>query len=284
MPVAAPSRKTGPATKSDKGATQTGVKRKRDSAQKDDAPRSFKRLMAFAGGKKFRSGLDDGTQAKGKKQKARENTDVSSQKPPASGLPTIKPGERMADFAARVDAALPLGGLIAKTVKDGKDTMGLKVRRTKKEKKMHKLYSQWREEDRKIKERKEEDLELAEERELENEELGLSVSWQATFQQEETAGKKKGKKGKAKGKEDPWEELKRKRGEGKIGLNDVVQAPPKLQKSLTQKLIVRGAAVEAGSIPKSAGSLRRREELAGVRKAVIASYRRAKNKPSYPKD
>ncbi len=270
LPVAAPSRKAGSTAKTNNA--NVGVKRKRSDAQKDDAPRAFKKLMAFASGKRLRSGLDNGVQARGKKQKRPENARASAENQPTQELPTIKPGERMSDFAARVDAALPLGGLVTKTVKDGKDPMGMKVRRTKKEKKMHKLYAEWREEDRKIKERREDELEEAEEKELENEELG--ISWPLDFDEGESAGKgKKVKKGKGK-EEDPWEELKRQRAEAKIGLHDVAQAPPKLQKTVTAKLLVRGGAVEAGDIPKAAGSLRRREELASVRKAVIASYRR----------
>ncbi|OTB06069.1 hypothetical protein M426DRAFT_9893 [Hypoxylon sp. CI-4A] len=254
------------------------LKRKRDAAPKDDAPRAFKRLMALASGKKPRSGLDNGDEPAGKKSKKKaagaSTTDAESKE--IRELPKIKPGERMSEFAARVDAALPVTGLIDKSVNNGNDPLGLKVWRTKKEKKMHKLYDEWREEDRKIKEKHEEELELQAEKELEEEEAG--VSWKLDAQ---SGGKKKkkGKKAKYLGEvadddEDPWEALKKKRGEAKIGLHDVVQAPPEFTVKPQKKLVVGGAVVEVDNIPKAAGSLRRREELQTVRDDIVASYRK----------
>lgn len=221
-----------------------GVNKKRKTrSAADDAPRGFKRLMAFAQGKKNRSGLDDGVKPP-KKRKAvqSENTSSEASKPsPAPGveMPTIRPGEKMADFAARVDAALPLSGLVTKTVKDGKDPVGLKVRRTKKEKKMHKLYDQWRDEDKKIKEKREEEMDEATERQI-DEDLanGTWRDWTKDYSQD-TADvgsnnkrkKKQGKGGKGgkAAKDDPWAEFEKKHAEPKRGLHDVVQAPPELQ-------------------------------------------------------
>ncbi|KAI0599152.1 hypothetical protein F4775DRAFT_551706 [Biscogniauxia sp. FL1348] len=266
-------------------------KRKRGAAQKDDAPRAFKRLMAFAGGKKPRSGLDngDGPDNKSKKKgKGKGKQDQSNDSGPGASnstkdtpeLPKIRPGERMSEFAARVDAALPVGGLINNSVRGNKDPLGLKVWRTKKERKMHKLYDEWREEEQRIKEKREEELELEAERELEDEENG--VTWKIDSQSVTSGKKKKGKKGKrAKyigevddDDEDPWEALKKKRGEKRPGLHDVAEAPPELTVKPSKRLFVRGAAVEVGGIPKSAGSLRRREELQSARDDIIASYRR----------
>ncbi|KAG8416002.1 hypothetical protein J3459_013879 [Metarhizium acridum] len=173
-----------------------------------------------------------------------------------SGLevPRIKPGEDMRSFSARVDTALPVAGLTKKTkTKDGKDSLGIKVQRTRKERKMHKLYDQWRAEERKIQEQKEEEREPARE-----------------------TGNKKSRKRKGKGREeDPWIELVRKRGEARIGLHDVAQAPPELHHKKTRKqLEVGGATVDVDSIPKSAGSLRRREELQTARDDVVEAYRK----------
>lgn len=233
--------------------------------------------MAFAGGRKLQPGLDQGADSvlKARKKKTDQTKDAGGDLPEAVGVPTIRPGERMSDFAARVDNALPVGGLITKTVRDGKDPLGLKVWRTKKERKMHKLYDEWREEDSKIRERKEELLELDAERELEDDRHG--VSWNLS-QQSGGKGKKKraGMPGEIPdGEADSWAELKRKRGEVRVGLHDVVQAPPdlKLQKP-AKKFSVRGAVVDVDGVPRSAGSLRRREELQGVRDDVVASYRR----------
>ena len=269
-----------------KGAgTEKRLKRKRDAYKAgDDAPRAFKRLMAFAGGKKPRSGLDNGDEPSGKnkKRKAAQTTTAESDAKALSELPKIKPGERMSDFAARVDATLPISGLVNKSVRDGKDPLGLKVWRTNKERKMHKLYDEWREEDRKIKEKREEELEEQAEKELEEEEAG--VSWKLNTQDgASSGGKKKKKKGtRAKylgevddNEEDPWEALKKKRGETRAGLHDVVQAPPEFaMKNLNKKKTVGGAAVEVDGVPKAAGSLRRREELQSVRNDVVASYRK----------
>lgn len=262
-----------------------GVKRKRGAAEKDDAPRAFKRLMALKDGRKVRDGLDDGQRKgaaakKGKKSKeGGQHTSDAAKKATDKELPTIRPGERFSEFAKRVDAALPVMGLVNKTAKDGKDPLGLKVVRTRKEKKMHKLYDEWRREEAAIREKRQEEAEEAEDKELEeNEKLG--VKWRMDM-----AGnsKKKGKKGKKGPKsvweadeddEDPWEELKKKRGEKKIGLHDVVKAPPVFKTVPKQVFKVGGAAVNVGTIPKSAGSLKRREELQGVREEVVAAYRR----------
>ncbi|SPQ21910.1 b681b455-6e2d-4dc7-9d4c-925a12fcadaa [Thermothielavioides terrestris] len=287
--------------KTDDVPKKSGQKRKRGGADADDAPRAFKRLMAFANGKTPRDGLDNGDgpgKGKGKtknkdksgaEKRSKDGTAMKTTTPPSSdpsaAAPTaqdlkIRPGERLSEFSRRVDAALPISGLVHKTVKNGKDPLGLKVRRTKKERKMQNMYAEWRKIDRKIKERREEERELAEERELENEALG--VSWKLELEAAAGQGKKKGgKKGKRRrligevgGPEgDPWEEIKKKRGEAKVGLNDVAQAPPEL-KLPRKNLLVRGAAVAVEDIPKAAGSLRQREELQGIRQEVVASYRR----------
>ncbi|KAI1771925.1 hypothetical protein F4818DRAFT_428324 [Hypoxylon cercidicola] len=285
LPVKSKSQKNDGKQESD----QTGkkLKRKRDGKQKDDAPRAFKRLMAYAGGKKPRSGLDNGDGPTGKNKNKKKdtasvsNTDAEAKSKQASQIPTIRPGERMSEFAARVDAALPIGGLINNSVRNGKDPLGLKAWRTKKEMKMHKMYDEWREEDRKLKEKREEELELEAEKELEEGETG--VTWKLDSQGAPTGKKKKkGKKAKylgeaAEAEEDPWEALRKKRGETRPGLHDVVQAPPEFTVKPQKVLTVRGAAVEVDGIPKAAGSLRRREELQIVRDDIVASYRKMMN-------
>lgn len=277
--------------KDSKSGTQdekrSNKKRKRKADNDSDAPRAFKRLIAFTEGKKFLGGLDDGVVLTKKEKKAaiaEAAAPADAPKPAKQSdkqerdIPIIRPGERLAEFNARVDAALPLSGLITKVaVKNGKDMLGIKVPKTRKEKKMHKLYDTWREEERVIQEKREEEAELAEEEEMDDEQGG--VKWKIDMEDDAARGKKKkGKKGKVLtevgGKEeDPWEELKRKRGEAKIGLHDVAKAPPELTRP-TPKLLVRGAAVDVKDIPKSAGSLRKREELKQLRGDVIASYRK----------
>ncbi|KAK0374172.1 hypothetical protein CPAR01_08779 [Colletotrichum paranaense] len=264
-----------------------GVSKKRKGrSNDDDAPRAFKRIMSLASGRRQRSGLDNGETVAQKKKAAKKaaaaaQSETKAEETGKPEMPTIRPGEKMSDFAARVNAALPLANLVNKTERGGKDPLGLKTVRTRKEKKMHKLYDQWREEERKIQEKREEELEEIAERELDEEINGGTFG---NFGQTSKAfyepgqDKKKGKKGKkSKGadrEEDPWAVLKKMRAEAKVGLHDVAQAPPELHKAGRDKLLVRGAAVDVSNVPKSAGSLRRREELQETREAFLVAYRK----------
>lgn len=203
--------------------------------------------MAFAAGKKFAPGLDNGDRAKPKNSETRVKStstmNEAKKEDESFTVPSIRPGESLSDFAARVDAAIPVSGLIMKTTKGGKDPLGLKVYRTLKEKKMHRLYDQWRAEERKIQERREEQLELAAEQEMENgtllsnSGLDLSDGWHANVQGSKGKKKRKGKKNLCRNEEDPWEELRRRRGEDKPRLRDVAQAPPILPK-ISAKLTI----------------------------------------------
>jgi hypothetical protein len=261
-------------------------KRKRKPDPNDDTPKAFARLMAFREGKKLPKGLDDGvreTKAAKKRRIASEQDgkDMVVEKPKAEPeVPTIRIGEKMSDFAARVDAALPVSGLINKTARGGKDPLGLKVGRTKTEKKMHRMYDEWREQDKKLKEKREEALDLEEEEAMDED---GQVKWKVDIEADNRQkGKGKGKK-KPKvrgevddGDADPWEVIKRNRAEAKVGLNDVVKAPPVFTKAPREKFKVRGvqgAKVEVGDVPKASGSLRRREELGEVRRSVVEGYR-----------
>ncbi|KAE8444296.1 hypothetical protein EG329_000703 [Mollisiaceae sp. DMI_Dod_QoI] len=278
-------------------AKRNNKKRKRKNDE-DDTPKAFARLMAFTQGKKLPKALDDGvkeTKAAKKRRVAAEKATENEQGQDRDGeeqdstkvavelrgeIPTIRPGERMSDFSARVDAALPVSGLINKSIRGGKDPLGLKVGRTKTEKRMHRMYDEWRAEEARIQEKKQEALELAEEEEMDEEDG--QVKWKVDIDPEHTGTKKKGKgKGKKRkmlgelddGDEDPWAKLKRDRGEVKVGLNDVVQAPPTFSKVPKEKFKVSGARVEVDNVPKASGSLRRREELGEVRKSVVEGYR-----------
>jgi hypothetical protein len=262
----------------------TTRKRKRKSDKDDDTPKAFARLMSFREGKRLPKGLDDGLKPTKRQRRseaestATRNEQVSELPSARTELPTIKPGEKMSDFAARVDAALPLSGLMNKTAKGGKDPLGLKVARTRKEKKMHKMYEEWREQDRKIKEKRQEALELAQDEE-DDEELG--VKWKVDMEETWQKGKRKGKGRKAKvigevddgDNDDPWAALAKARNEGPRRLNDVAQAPPQFSKVPKEQFKIRGARVNVEGVPKASGSLRRREELVEVRKSVVEGYR-----------
>ncbi|KAH6723667.1 hypothetical protein BKA61DRAFT_534792 [Leptodontidium sp. MPI-SDFR-AT-0119] len=271
-----------------RGNGAANKKRKRKETD-DDTPKAFQRLMAFAQGKKLPKGLDDGVRVRGTKGKTeggkRRKGDIIVEKEKEKGkeesnIPTIRPGERMSDFSARVDAALPIAGLINKSVRSGKDPLGLKVGRTKTEKRMHRMYDEWRAEEARIQEKRQEAMEIAEE---EEEDEDGQVRWKETSTTGTgTAGGKKKKKGKGKkkvlgeiddGEDDPWANVGKSRGEVKAGLNDVVLAPPTFTKPPREKFKVRGARVEVEDVPKKSGSLRRREELGGVRREVVQGYR-----------
>jgi hypothetical protein len=266
---------------SDNAPSKKGNKRKRKN-DTDDTPRAFARLMMFQQGKKLPSGLDDGVKPTKKQKRAADAQKDGKTAPVAEvakvELPTIKPGERMSDFSARVDAALPIAGLINKTGKNGKDPLGLKVGRTKTEKRMHRMYAEWREQEAKIQDKRQEALELAEEEELDEE---GRVKWKMEPDETESSSTKKKGKGKKKkaigeiddGDDDPWAVLKAKRGEGPNRVSDVYQAPPTFTKIPKEKFKVRGARVDIEDVPKAAGSLRRREELGEVRRSVVEGYR-----------
>lgn len=219
-------------------------------------------------GKGFK-GLDNGDEPRGKKRKVKEDANKGTQaqeiSKPSAEVPKILPGERMSDFAARVDQALPVSGLARK----GKKIEGFKERQTKTERRIQKMISQWREEEEKIKEREQDEKDLAEIEEDEQEAMWEDKTAPIPTQ---GGGKKKGKR-KGVAEDDPWAVLKEKREEPK-GLNDVAQAPPTFKAIPKEKFKVKnGAKVQVADIPNAAGSLRRREELGEARKSIIESYR-----------
>ena len=226
----------------------------------DDTPRAFQRLIAQQTNKRHLSGLDDGEDRRAKKPKTAKSTkDTEAQ---AADIPKIQPGERMSDYNARVDQAIKVSGLIQK----GKAVEGIKEKRTRKEKQMHKLYATWREEEAKIQEQKEEARERQEELEEENAaKYGEEVN--SLFKTKRRAiGESNDKEG------DIWAELKLKRGQ-KAKVNDVVQAPPELIKVREKFKPIRGAKVDVANVPVASGSLKKREELGDARREVIERYR-----------
>lgn len=233
--------------------------------------------MRQATDRKKLSGLDNGEPRKkkaktsnGQGEGGKKEADAGSKKAKAEA-PKIMPGERMSEFSARVNQAMPVSGLARK----GKANIeGMKERRTKKEKQMHKMYAEWRAEEAKIKEREEEAREKAEEEDEEKEaEFG---GQKIKFPESERA--KKGRKKKEIGEtderdEDPWAVLKQQRGK-RAALNDVVQAPPELKVVPKEKFKVKGGArVNVANVPNASGSLKKREELGDARREVIERYR-----------
>ena len=140
----------------------------------------------------------------------------------------IKPGERLQDFALRVDQTLPLSGVPKHSTKETLRIPGLKSNQnlTKHNKKLLRLQSQWREEE---KRRREKGEEREDEMEDQKEEDGLL--WTSVHDQQSS---KKGKRMKRGGVDegDIWKVLEKKNeGQGKaLTAGQMVQQPPKLGK------------------------------------------------------
>lgn len=210
--------------------------------------------MAFQNGIKPKSGLDDGTKrSDAKKQKttaaagtpsstAKKHDATNTEAASTPSIPQIMPGERMADFSARVDAALPISGLAKKgNVK----VDGVKRPRTKLERKITRMQDEWREREARMRAKAADEAEDAEIEAILNGDEGAKASI-ILKDPDEVAGKKKGKKKKGKkgrkggaggdGEDsdgDPWAVVAKARKAvegartGLVGVHDVVQAPPK---------------------------------------------------------
>jgi len=252
----------------------------------DDTPRAFARLLNFQRtGKRLPPTLDDGSAQKGKKRK-RETDDPANTMSKAKHVPTAIPetatnnppdikilaGERLAEFSARVDQALPIAGMRTKGQTGTIKIPGVKAeeRKTKHNRRLERMQKEWREGAARRKEKIEEEMENEEE-ERERQQLlwgGIKPGGK----------KKKQRQGDAGGSgedEDPWAELEeRRRGSKQKNLQDVVQAPPQL-KGVKSKFKDLGlAGVDVRNVPGSVGSLRKREELGLARRRVINEYRK----------
>lgn len=241
--------------------------------------------MAFHKTGKGPQGLDDGLPKTSKKRKRGQDDPTNNKTAPTPAkseasyeIPKIMPGERLADFSARVNQAIPIAGL----AKKAKNMEGVKERTTKHAKRLQKMQAAWREEEVRRKEKDEEKRELAEEEEEEQRaEYGDAVV------PDFTSGGKKGKKGKQRGRqigeisddeEDPWKVVEARREKPK-GIFDVVQAPPTFAKKPKEVFKVKGGAkVQVSDVPNAAGSLRKREELGQARKDIIEQYRQIMDK------
>lgn len=231
-------------------------------------PKAFARLINHQG--KNRNALDNGEPRPKSNKRKRGETETTKPAPAPKPkkvekqveMPKILPGERLADFNARVDQALPVIGLARK---------GVKERQTKTEKRMQKMYADWRKEDVRIKEKAEE---KEEQREEEDEERNALYGEESALPTTNSKGKRRRMIGEEKNdKDDPWAELRAKRDKPK-GLHDVAQAPPEFKVIPKEKFKIRnGAKAEVADVPNAAGSLKRREELGAERKNIIERYR-----------
>nr|OQO17240.1 hypothetical protein B0A51_14291 [Rachicladosporium sp. CCFEE 5018] len=228
----------------------------------DDTPRAFARLLSKQNTQKPRSGLDDGNRKRGDKPAKAKPKPTPTES--SRDVPRLLPGERISDFNARVDQSLPVSGLARK----GRQSIpGVKESRTKTEKRMHKMYAAWREEDQKRKDVLEAAREEAEDGDSDPETAAATAGFGLSKKRRREIGESEEKEG------DVWEVLKEKRG-GRVALNDVAQAPLEIKVKPRERFKVKeGARVDVANVPKGAGSLKKREELGSARMEVIERYR-----------
>ncbi|KAL3478627.1 hypothetical protein BJX99DRAFT_224048 [Aspergillus californicus] len=282
--------------------------RRKTALDDDDTPRAFRRLMQFhekhqagkIGNKRKRNGDDssddsgsDGDQPARSKKAAKKKTATAAQTKPeqstestektSAKAPKILPGEKLSDFAARVDREMPLSQMKRSDnpTATGDNPKVNDHKRTKHEKHLRRLQKQWREDDVKIRER---EAAQREEREEEMEEqLQLWKTWEIEAGKKKRnpnasvgASKKKKNAGGQGGVDDdgpdPWAKLKKKRAA--VNPFDVAQEPPQLQKPKEKFKVRGGAKVDIANVPATVGSLRRREELASERRNIVEEYRR----------
>lgn len=275
---------------------------RRKNASEDDTPKAFRQLMQYSTtGRRAPSGLETEKKNRENKKRKREgadNKDESNKKTvhtksqniepttaeKKQAVPKILPGEKLADFAARVDRALPLSEMTKSSQPAGSKTRDHKM--TKHEKHLRRLQAGWREEEARIREHEEAERE---EREAEMEEqLEILKEWEAEARGGKAKKKgtvpKKKKKGASGGDggagdsgdddPDPWAKLKKRDKERQANPFEYAQAPPQLTKPREIFKVRGGAKVDVANVPNAVGSLRRREELAGERRNIVEEYRR----------
>lgn len=257
------------------GKSGTKSAKRKHAQMQDDTPRAFTRLLGDY--RPPRSGLDDGRKPskKARKESKLESKPGTAIRAPAPAeVPTIQPRETLSSFAARVDAALPFSGL---SKRGGVAKEDVRERQTKTERKMQKMQQDWRDEDRRRKEK------LEEEGDKDVDEEGQDGLVKSTTKGKRKGGKKRRKGGDQGGDidddddDDPWAHIAAKRleendaetasgsGAGLIGLHDVVLAPP------TFSRVPKGKADL--SIKKGVGGLKRQQELSEARMTVVEGYR-----------
>ena len=133
------------------------------------------------------------------------------------------------------------------------------------------MQKQWREEETRRKEKREEELEDDENEREEQQQL-----WDGVRARGQKKRRKAGRED-----EDPWAELEKRRQESKQkNLQDVVQAPPQLKGIKTRFKDYDGVGSDVGNVPGSMESLSKREEVARLRRHVIAEYRKTTGRNS----
>jgi hypothetical protein len=217
----------------------------------------------------------------------RQQTEPEGPRAPAPETLRIQPGERLADFAARVDRALPLGRRAGAASKSSSrpGVAGPSEPLTRHAKRLRKMQAAWREDEARLREKEEDEREEAEgewDERVAEMGGGDAAALVDGFRGGRGAGAAalaaaaSGKAGKKKkrqggggggGEDDPWAVLKGRRDEVR-GLHDVAKEPPRFEKKPRRIL---GAKVV--DVPRAAGSLSRREALGETRLEIIQRYR-----------
>ncbi|KAL1996499.1 hypothetical protein VTN49DRAFT_8099 [Thermomyces lanuginosus] len=294
LPARAPTNESKSKKRKQKKAKPYDDKYVKPSKLVDDTPKEFARLMQWQKTGKIPKGLDDPdvNNKRGKKRKRGEKDDEDGKEEEKPAL-KIMPGEKLSDFAARVDQALPLSGMKKSQRPASKEFADIREGRiTKHEKKLRKLQKHWREEEARLREKEAEERDLKETEEQEIEDMWRK--WGIDPKTGKAPKKKKNKsgvQGKAKNRDnkkesdadnvddgdddDPWAKLQERDRAAKANPFEVAHAPPQaLPKPREVFKVRRGAGVDVANVPSAAGSLRRREELAEERKSVVEQYRR----------
>lgn len=221
--------------------------------------------------KKPPNGLDDGL-PKTKKRKratAASSSDPTSTSNSASGgggpsrqpAPTvpkeelkIRPKESMREFRQRVDLALPVtfprGGNSTSKASGASSDDRKRARQQRKQ------------------------ANRVRDAQAGDDAADAELSDAVTSEDEVDRARRAGKRARGRS-PDPWADLARQQG-AVPRFGETAQAPPKLSKPRQVFRVHKGtgAGVEVGDVPKTAGSLAKREELAGERRGVVAAYRK----------
>ncbi|RAH87728.1 hypothetical protein BO86DRAFT_444615 [Aspergillus japonicus CBS 114.51] len=266
-------------------------KRRKNHGESDDDEKEEEEVVTTSkSNKKRKRGEGDGGALQQQQQQQQKNKKMATTAPDseakdatatAVAAPKILPGEKLSDFAARVNREMPLSAMKRSNKPAAAELVNIREHKvTKHEKHLLRLQAMWRKEEAEIVEK---ERAQREEREEEmDEQLQLWKTWEAE------AGKRKAKKkgsGNKKRKDgtgevvdddpDPWAKLnKRERVNKQLNPLDVVQAPPQLTKPREVFKIRGGARVDVANVPAAVGSLRRREELATERRNIVEEYRR----------
>ena len=190
-----------------------------------------------------RSGLDDGLD-KSKKRKAEAAA-------PARPELKINPGESLREFGRRVDVAIP--------VHFPKGDGAARERRKKKAKK--EAVAEY-----------DSNVEPSDGEEIHSDDDDEHKDQQR--QARENFEMAKRRKGRKRGDSpDPWAVLEKKRGN--VSFGGTAPPPPTLKKPRALLYIAGSkSTVDVDSVPKSAGSLAKREGLAGERRSIVEAYRK----------